>query len=163
MICQTSSEVVLRPPLVWQVYSTLKVGVGCEADQNRKVKVVHLIWKQLLVWKQMVATLPMALKQRVGAAHWEVMNGGRFWWKSKDSSGSSKLGLCAQDSQQCVTLWSVMICWTTWSSVVSSLELFQRRSSLSLHFLASMALGESQFLLCLGPDQWPVSWRSQLV
>ena len=38
MICRKSSEVVLRLP----VYA-LRVDVGCEADQNRKVKVDYLI------------------------------------------------------------------------------------------------------------------------
>ena len=38
----------------------------------------------------------------------------------------------------------------------SALEAFQRRSSLRLCFLASMASGESQFLALLGPDLRPV-------
>ena len=33
----------------------------------------------------------------------------------------------------------------------SAFEVFQRRSSLRRHFLASAASGESQFFVCLGP------------
>ena len=39
----------------------------------------------------------------------------------------------------------------------SDLEAFQRRSSLRLRFLASLASGESQFFDFPGPDRWPVS------
>ena len=35
----------------------------------------------------------------------------------------------------------------------SALEVFQRRSSLRRHFLASTASGESQLFVCLGPEQ----------
>ena len=34
-----------------------------------------------------------------------------------------------------------------------ALEVFQRRSSLRRHFLASTASGESQFFVCLGPER----------
>ena len=34
----------------------------------------------------------------------------------------------------------------------SASEVFQRRSNLRWHFLASTASGESQFFVCLGPE-----------